>query len=296
MALRFGLFGTGPWADEVHAAALMAEPSVDLVGVWGRNPDKARCVADHWGVRAYDDLDALLGDVDAIAVALPPDVQADIAERAARAGRHLLLDKPLALDLSAAERVVAAVEASGVRSVIFFTLRFARSTAEWLDTTLADGPWDGLRAAWLSPFLHPDATSSWDSPWRRERGALWDVGPHALSLALPLLGEITDVCPVRGPGDTVHLALSHASGAASTVSLSLTVPPAAATVDLAVYGEPGWRTMPATSETKVDSLRAAIRQLVDGAERGAPGSPCDVRFGRDVVAVLAAAESRLHHH
>lgn len=51
MALRFGLFGTGRWADEVHAAALVAEPSVDLVGVWGRNPDKARTVAGHWDVR-----------------------------------------------------------------------------------------------------------------------------------------------------------------------------------------------------------------------------------------------------
>jgi len=128
-----------------------------------------------------------------------------------------------------------------------------------------------------------------------ERGALWDVGPHALSLAIPLLGEVTDVCPVRGPGDTVHLVMSHASGAASTVSLSLTVPPAAASVDLAVYGRPGWRTMPAAAEPKVDSLRAAIRSLVGEVERGAPNSPCDVRFGRDVVAVLAAAQSRLHH-
>lgn len=164
MALRVGLFGTGPWADEVHAAALAAEPTVDLVGVWGRNPDKARSVARHWEVRPYDDVDTLLGAVDAIAMALPPDVQADIAERAAAAGRHLLLDKPLALDLAAADRVVAAADSSGVGSVMFFTLRFDRSTAGWLEATLADGPWDGLRAAWLSGFLHPDAATSWDSP------------------------------------------------------------------------------------------------------------------------------------
>lgn len=130
MTLRFGLFGTGPWVDETHAAALAAEPAVEFAGVWGRHPEKARSVAGRWGVRAYDDVEALIGDVDAIAVALPPGVQAGIAEQAALAGRHLLLDKPLALDLAAAERVVAAVATGGVRSVIFFTRRFDRST--WL--------------------------------------------------------------------------------------------------------------------------------------------------------------------
>lgn len=178
-------------------------------------------------------------------------------------------------------------------SIIFFTRRFDRSTAGWLAATCAEGPWHGLRAAWLSGFLHPDAPASFESPWRRERGALWDVGPHALSLALPLLGEVTDVCPVRGPGDTVQLALSHATGAASAVALSLTAAPAAATVDLAVYGDAGWRTMPDTTESDVDSLRVAIRSLVEGAENGAPGHPCDVRLGRDIVAVLETAESRL---
>lgn len=61
MTLRFGLFGTGPWADQTHAAALAAEPSADFVGVWGRNPDKARSVAGRWGVRPYDDAEALIG-------------------------------------------------------------------------------------------------------------------------------------------------------------------------------------------------------------------------------------------
>ena len=293
MTVRFGLFGTGPWADEVHAAALAAEPGAELVGVWGRNAAKVRSVAAHWGIRPYDDVDRLIGDVDAIAVALPPDVQARIAERAAAAGRHLLLDKPLALDLAAADRVVAAVESAGVASVVFFTLRFAASTARWLQDTAAAGPWEGLRAAWLSSFLHPDAAQSWDSPWRRERGALWDVGPHALSLAIPLLGPVTDVVAAAGPADTVHLALRHGAAASSVVSLSLTVPPAAAAVDLAVYGARGWWVMPPASDTKVESLRTAVRALVDGAAGGRREHPCDVRFGRDVVAVLQTAAQRL---
>jgi hypothetical protein len=180
--------------------------------------------------------------------------------------------------------------------VVFFTPRFYPTTAGWLDATVSDGPWDGLRAIWFNSFLHPDGRP-YDSPWRRESGALWDLGPHALSLAIPLLGPVTDISPAPGPGDTVHLVLQHASGAASTMSLSLSVAPAAATVDVAVYGRPGWRTMPAMPDPKVESLRAAVRQLIDQvttqAGSRAPAHPCDVRFAREVVAVLETAQSRL---
>ncbi len=291
MVLRFGLFGTGAWARDVHAAALVAAPAAELVGVWGRNPDKARALANHWDIQPYDDIDALLDDVDAISVALPPDVQAGIALRAAERGRHLLLDKPLALDLGTANRVVAAVEAAGVGSVVFFTLRFASGPAEWLGAVAAEGPWLGLRATWFGSLFHPEGPVA-DSPWRREHGALWDVGPHLLSLALPLLGPVTDIMSAGGPGDLRHLVLQHRSGpqpATSTLSLSLTVPPAAAIVDLAVYGSAGWRAMPARLDTTVEALRHAVRQLVDGVEHGRREHPCDVRFARDIVAVLEAA-------
>ncbi len=66
---RFGLFGTGRWANDVHAAALSAEPSVELVGVWGRNGEKTRSVAERWGIVPYDDVDRLLAEVGA----LPPE-------------------------------------------------------------------------------------------------------------------------------------------------------------------------------------------------------------------------------
>src|ERR1035437_5099917 len=57
------------------------------------------------------------------------------------------------------------------------------------------------------------------------RGALWDIGPHALSILLPALGPVTHVVADRGLGDTVMVVLRHESGAASTMSLSLTAPP-----------------------------------------------------------------------
>ncbi len=226
MSLRFGVLGTGYWAGETHAAGIVAHAGAELVGVWGRNPAKAEALGRRFGVGGYEDLDALLEAVDAVAIAVPPDVQADLAVRAARAGRHLLLDKPLALSLEQARSVVEAAEAGGVAS----------------------------------------------------------------SLAIPALDPVERVTAARGLGDTVHLLVGHHGGAASTLSLSLTVPEAAETTRFAVHGTAGWSAMPSDSTTVVEAFGEAISQLAGMIAAGTTEHPCDVRFGAEVVAILDAAE------
>src|SRR5207245_8178816 len=82
------------------------------------------------------------------------------------------------------------------------------------------------------------------SPWRGEKGGLWDVGPHALSLLMPALGPITTVVAGAGIRDQVHLVLQHENGRSSTASLSLSVPPAAIATSIYVYGEHGRQSAP----------------------------------------------------
>ena len=138
--MRFGLFGTGHWAGEVHAAALAADPAVELVGVWGRNGSRAAALAERYESRHYPDPVELLDAVDAVSFALPPDVQADLAQRCAAAGKHLLLDKPLALSLPAADAVVAAAEAGRAASVVFFTSRLRPRLSVSTDLEVASCP------------------------------------------------------------------------------------------------------------------------------------------------------------
>ncbi|HYN95239.1 MAG TPA: gfo/Idh/MocA family oxidoreductase, partial [Pilimelia sp.] len=125
---------------------------------------------------------------------------------------------------------------------------------------------------------------------RRERGGLWDVGPHALSLVLPVLGPVDRVAAMAGPRDEVHLLLGHSGGAASTVSLAVDAPPAATAGEFVFFGEPGVFAAPDGDGTPVEAFGRAIGRLVAGAAGGA-ADPCDVGFARDVVAVLAAAEA-----
>ncbi len=290
--LRVGLLGTGPWAERVHGPALVAHPGTELVGVWGRRPEAAASLAKELDSRAYDDVDALIADVDAIAVALPPDIQAPLAVRAARAGRHLLLDKPLATTVEGAREVADA--ARDVASVVFFTLRFSAAVAPWITEQTSHEGWYTGRVDWIGSIYAPDTKNPYaESPWRRERGALWDVGPHALSVLLPVLGEITEVTSLRGQLDTVHLLLRHESTATSTVTLSLTAPEKASGVSAEFRGAVGVAQLPEVwGDGPLAAYGTAIDALLDSVRTGVPHD-CDARFAARVTEILARAEAEL---
>ncbi|MFG2275103.1 Gfo/Idh/MocA family protein [Streptomyces chartreusis] len=291
--MRIGLLGTGPWAQMAHAPALSGHPELDFVGVWGRRTAPTKELAGTYGVRAYDEVDALLADVDAVAVALPPAIQADLAARAARAGCHLLLDKPLAPTVEQGRTVVDAAADAGVASVVFFTTRFQPETAAWITEQAGADSWFTGRAQWLGAVFSGDDSPFADSPWRREKGALWDVGPHALSVLLPVLGDARRVtAAAHGPGDTVHLVLDHVSGASSTLTLSLTAPPAASGAAVELRGTAGVTLLPESTETAVSALPRAADALLAAARTGQP-HPCDAAFGLRVTEILAEAETLL---
>ncbi|WP_336318318.1 Gfo/Idh/MocA family protein [Streptomyces lavendofoliae] len=290
---RIGLLGTGPWAGRTHAPALAAHPGITFSGVWGRRPEAAAALAAAHGTTAYDDVDALLAASDAVAFALPPDVQAPLAARAAAAGCHLLLDKPVATSVAGAREVAEAAGAAGVASLVFCTLRFAPETAPWVEEQAALGGWYLAQAHWLGALFSPGSTSAYAaSPWRKEKGGLWDVGPHVLSVLLPVLGDVVGItAAVAGPGDARHLVLRHASGADSTATLSLSAPVGASDAGVTLFGDHGRAVMPPWADA-VGSFGAAVDALLE-AVRSGRAHPCDARFGLRLTEILAEAEARL---
>jgi predicted dehydrogenase len=286
--VRFGLFGTGHWAEATQGAALAAHPSVELVGVWGRDPAKAAAVAALHGARPYPDIDALLADVDAVAVALPPDIQAPLAVRAAEAGRHLLLDKPLAFSVADADAVVSSVDRAGVASLVFFTSRFVPDIADFLGLAVGQD-WYGARITMCGSIFEPDSPYR-ASRWRMQKGGLWDLGPHALSMVLPVLGPVREVVAMSGRHESTYVLVRHDSGAVSQLELSVALPPEAVRFEYAFSGPSGLVTLPSQSITSVEAFGVAIDELLALVAGGSTAHPCDVRFGRDVVAILAEAE------
>jgi predicted dehydrogenase len=288
--MKFGLVGTGYWARVTHGAGLARDPGTDLVAVWGRDAGKAAALAADLDAKPYTDFDAFLAEVDAVAFAVPPDTQAELATRAARAGKHLLLDKPPAISVSAAQDLAAAVDRAGVASVVFFTSRFAQSNRDWLAAAAEAGGWEGAWARWIVSVA---GTPYAASPWRQAKGALWDVGPHALSMLIGALGPVDRVTADGGTGDLAHLVLQHRDGATSTVTLTLDAPADAINVELSLWGTSGVSTMPRGGMDVDAAFALALAELQDSIGSGHRSHPCDVHFGVAVVRVLAEAEQQI---
>ncbi len=279
--MRFGLVGTGYWARITHAPALTTTPGVTLTSVWGRDPVATQALGARYGATAHPDFDAFLDSVDAVAFAVPPHVQAPL---------------PIALSAETADELVAAVEKANVASVVFFTWRFNREIRAWLADEQARGGWSGSGwsggvAVWLGTSLQPG--SPFNTPWRQEKGALWDLGPHMVAMLWACLGRVTAVTAIAGQGDVAHLVLRHEGGGSSTATMTQGAPEAASGSNLFVWGAAGRSVMPAIPDDPEQSLRVAAAELVAAASAGQVHHPCDVRFGRDVVEVLAKAEAQL---
>lgn len=162
----------------------------------------------------------MFGAVDAVSIAVPPDAQPYFAVAAARAGKHILLEKPIATTLQDGRDVVSAIKLAGVQSQVFFTHRHAPEYSDFVK---------GARSHFCygaNVFLHSDAMSS-ESPysaseWRKsEFAALWDLGPHAIAVLLDVLGPILSVQASIDRAKTISLTLQHRSESKSYVSLTL---------------------------------------------------------------------------
>jgi predicted dehydrogenase len=287
--LRVGLIGTGPWAKSVHAPGLADHPGTSLAAVWSRRSEPAKELAEAHGATAAASFEELLDRVDAVAFAVPPAIQADLAIQAARAGKHVILEKPIAADLDSAQRLADAVSEAGVVSLVMLTLRYAAQTREWLAGVAASGGWQGGSVKWLSGALLGGPYEG--SAWRKEDGALADIGPHAFDLMDAALGEITEVLAAhRTDADLWQLMFAHSGGATSTVTLSLRLPIDPTVVEFAVFGEHGYRSLGRRQGAANDSYTSLLDDFAAMVASGTTSHDCDVHRGLHLQRVIHQAQ------
>lgn len=292
--LRVGLVGAGPWARMWHAPMAAAGPGTELAAVWARRPEAAAEVAERYGGRPVPSFEALLEECDAVAFAVPPDVQAELAPRAAAAGRHLLLEKPLAFSVAAAERIVEAVEAAGVASMVLLRLRMDPRVEDLL-ARLRSEVVRGATAAYLSDAVLGD--SPFATPWRVERGALLDLGPHVLDLLDAALGPVTRISAAGDPTRWCALTTEHRSEdrgavAVGQAALSASVPGARAGLRLEVVTESGPVSLRLGGHADLAAERSRVRERFLGAVAGEPHG-LDAGRGLYLQRLLEAAAADL---
>jgi predicted dehydrogenase len=267
---------------------LAAGPETQLTGVWSRTATSAEELARAHDVPALPSFDALLDSCDAVAIAVPPDVQVDLAVRAAGAGKALLLEKPLALDVAGAEAIAAAVEQAGVGSVMVLTYRFAPAVRDFL-ARAQEFDATGGRACFLSgAFLGGPFAAS---PWRVEHGALLDVGPHILDLVDAALGPIVSMRAHGTSDGWLGILADHQGGATSEVSISCRAAITPSRTEVELFGPDGSLAVDGRADGR-DVVFANLR--ADFAAAAASGGhPCDAARGLHLQRLLAMARDAL---
>ncbi len=137
---RVGILGLGHWYSAYMLARALPEyPRAKLAAAAWSDPEQLRAFSDAFGVDSHETYDELLGreDIDVVHLAPPVSEMARCAEAAARAGKHIILGKPMAMSLEEADRIVDAVEAAGVTCVPFEAIM--RLRAAGLHERIASG-------------------------------------------------------------------------------------------------------------------------------------------------------------
>jgi predicted dehydrogenase len=253
--------------------------------VWARRPEASAKLARHYDVPAVSSLADLFALCDAVAFAVPPDVQASIAVEAAAAGKHLLLEKPLAFAVEAAEDVARAVDSAGVVTQMVLTNRYTDTVAEFL-ADLGGARVHVLRAEWVSGAALEG--SPFATPWRQQDNALLDLGPHVLDL-LEAAGGAAEVLTAASRGGCVTATLAHESGAVSQVLLSITTPNSSGRLRMTAVTDRGQTELadPAV-QPRAEVHRAITDRFAAAVTAGAADPALDVHRGVRLQRLLDA--------
>ena len=194
--LRIGVLGTG-WGTRISVPALRAE-GWHVAALWSRNAERAEQQAADLEIPfATNDASALINrpDVDAVTIVTPTPTHRDLCLEALAAGKHVLAEKPMAMNAGEAEDMAAAAESAGVTAMINFEFRFTPQRLH-VQRLLAEGYLGRLRHGMVELYWAPPLAER-DLNWRSQAvmggGVLNEHGSHYIDALHQWVGDIRSV-------------------------------------------------------------------------------------------------------
>jgi predicted dehydrogenase len=228
MSRGLGIIGTGVIAA-MHAEAIATLPDARLVAITDVDAGSAAAFADARGCAAEPDLDTLLarGDIDVACVCVPSGWHAQVGVRAAKAGKHLVVEKPIDVTLEAADRLIEAARAADVAMTVISQHRFDPGLIE-LKRLIGQGALGRLllgeaSTKWYRTQAYYDS-AQWRGTWAMDGGSLMNQGVHYVDLLRWCMGPVADVTAVCATQahrieaeDTALALVRFTSGAVGTI-------------------------------------------------------------------------------
>ncbi|MDQ0469550.1 Gfo/Idh/MocA family protein [Labrys wisconsinensis] len=276
--VRIGLVGAGAIMRLSHGPVITRSPDAELAAVFDRDLGRAEAIADEFGGRAFDDLEAMLdkGGVDAVVVATPNRFHGEGVIAAAAHGKHVLCEKPLALDIAESRRMVEACEAAGVVLQVGFNQRFWGQVQ--IAKALVDAGFIGkihqMRSIYSEKSTAYPAATRYRYDLAQSGGAtIIDLTIHRIDLARHLVGDFAGVFAelahsemAEAVDDNVWLLTRFAGGARGCLSGNRYSPNIGDGTDL--YGTEG--TIHIASETLNPFNAAPLAVYTEKSARDLP--------------------------
>ena len=239
--IGFGIVGCGMIA-EYHTRAINEIPGARVTAAYSRdltNVRKVAEIAEGGDVAPFDDLGRMLDDpsVDVVCICTPSGAHLDPAVAAARAGKHVVVEKPLEITLGRCDAIIAACDEAGVRLCTIFPSRFSAANLR-LKQAIEDGRFGRLTLGdtyvkWWRTQQYYDS-GGWRGTWDLDGGgALMNQAIHNVDLLLWLMGEVETVTALTATlaherievEDTAVAALRFRNGALGVIEAATSAHP-----------------------------------------------------------------------
>lgn len=179
--MRVGVVGIGYWGSK-HVRVLHNIPEVSHTVVIDANAERRRSITQAFpSVGSAESLDDALDDVDAVVIATPPITHADLAMQAIEAGKHVLVEKPLALNSADGRALIDAAAAKGVTLMVGHTFEYNAAVVR-LHDIVQDGQ--------LGTIHYIDSARLNLGLYQHDVNVLWDLAPHDISICNYLLQAV----------------------------------------------------------------------------------------------------------
>ncbi len=198
MAVGFGIIGCGMIA-KFHSLAIRDTKGAKLVACFDVAADRAEAIAKEFGGQAYSNLDEMLKreDLHVVTICTPSGAHMEPAVAAARAGKHIIVEKPLDVTLKRCDAIIDACDKAGVKLATIFPSRFHQSS-QLLRQAVDQGRFGKLALGdayvkWFRTQQYYDS-GAWRGTWKLDGGgALMNQAVHSVDLLLWLMGPALEV-------------------------------------------------------------------------------------------------------
>lgn len=248
--MNFAILGCGHIARK-HAEAIRQIPGARLVAVCDKDTERMKEYKEAYGAAAYEDLAEMLEDplVETVCICTPSGLHAPLGVQAANAGKHIVVEKPIALTIEDADRLIHACEANGVQLAVVHPNRF-RPVVQELRRIFDSGL--------LGRISHVNSTVRWnrnqeyydEAPWRGTKdldgGVLMNQAIHNLDILVWFMGEPAEIFSMEATrlrnieAEDVSIGtVTFQNGALGIVEAATTIYPRNYEESFSIFGEHG---------------------------------------------------------